>query len=61
MCLVWAPTRIFADKEHSFYDKNEDRRIRFSGKEGRINSITLMQGLSTKRGDKLGSQLPLAP
>ncbi|WP_210490329.1 serine hydrolase domain-containing protein [Rufibacter aurantiacus] len=47
------PIEVFADKEHSFYDKNEDFRIKFTGQNGQINQITVIQGLSTKRGDKL--------
>ncbi|AMM52614.1 hypothetical protein TH61_17470 [Rufibacter sp. DG15C] len=47
------PVEIFADKEHSFFDKKEDLSFRFSGKDGQINSVTILQGLSIKKGDKL--------
>ncbi|WP_207431308.1 DUF3471 domain-containing protein [Sabulibacter ruber] len=55
------PIEVFADKEHSFFDKNEDRRIKFTGQNGQINQITVMQGLSTKRGDKLVDRIEKTP
>jgi CubicO group peptidase (beta-lactamase class C family) len=48
-----APLEIFADKANSFFDKNEDLRVRFSGKGGQTSGVTIIQGLSTKQGDKL--------
>jgi CubicO group peptidase (beta-lactamase class C family) len=44
---------IFADKETSFFQKDDDIRISFKIEMGKIKSLTIAEGLSTKRGDKI--------
>jgi CubicO group peptidase (beta-lactamase class C family) len=44
---------IFAYKENTFFQKDDDITIAFKGEKNSINKITIMEGLSTKRGDKI--------
>lgn len=44
---------IFPYKEHTFFRKDDDITIAFKGEKEAINKITIMEGLSTKRGDKI--------
>jgi CubicO group peptidase (beta-lactamase class C family) len=44
---------IFADKENSFFVKEEDIRVKFKIENGKITGIIVYQGLSTKKGDKI--------
>ncbi|WP_268849337.1 serine hydrolase [Flavobacterium aestivum] len=45
--------QIFADKENSFFVKEEDIRVKFKVENGKVIGITVYQGLSTKKGDKI--------
>jgi CubicO group peptidase (beta-lactamase class C family) len=45
-------TEIFAYKENTFFQKDDDVRISFQNEKGIINKITIIEGLSTKKGDK---------
>lgn len=44
---------IFADKENSFFVKEEDIRVKFKVDNGNVVGIIVYQGLSTKKGDKI--------
>jgi len=44
---------IFAYKENTFFQKDDDIRISFQNENGIINSITIIEGLSVKKGDKI--------
>jgi len=44
---------IFAYKENVFFQKDDDIRISFQKENGIINKITIIEGLNTKRGDKI--------
>jgi len=44
---------IFAYKENTFFQKDDDITIAFKGEKNSISKITIMEGLSTKRGDKI--------
>jgi len=44
---------IFAYKENTFFQKDDDIRISFQKENGIINRITIIEGLSTRKGDKL--------
>jgi CubicO group peptidase (beta-lactamase class C family) len=44
---------IFSYKENTFFQKDDDITIAFKGEKDAINKITIMEGLSTKRGDKI--------
>ncbi len=46
-------TEIFAYKENTFFQKDDDIRISFQKENGIINRITIIEGLSTKKGDKI--------
>jgi CubicO group peptidase (beta-lactamase class C family) len=44
---------IFAYKENTFFQKDDDVRIYFQNEKGIINKITIIEGLSTKKGDRI--------
>jgi CubicO group peptidase (beta-lactamase class C family) len=44
---------IFEYQKNVFFRKDDDIRISFRAESGQINKITIIEGLSTKRGDKL--------
>jgi len=44
---------IFAYKENTFFQKDDDVRIYFQNEKGIINKITIIEGLSTRKGDKI--------
>ena len=46
-------TEIFAYKENTFFQKDDDIRIYFQNEKGIINKIIINEGLSTKKGDKI--------
>lgn len=48
-----SPIEIFAYKENVFFQKDDDIRISFQNENGVINKITIIEGLSTKKGDKI--------
>lgn len=48
-----ATIEIFPYKEHTFFQKNDDITIAFKCEKDTINKIIIMEGLSTKRGDKI--------
>ncbi|MFV8325216.1 serine hydrolase domain-containing protein [Flavobacterium sp. ZS1P14] len=48
-----AAIEIFAYKENNFFQKDDDIRVSFQSEKNTINKITIMEGLSTKRGDKI--------
>lgn len=48
-----ASTEIFPYKENTFFQKDDDITISFKSDKDTINKITIMEGLSTKRGDKI--------
>jgi CubicO group peptidase (beta-lactamase class C family) len=48
-----AATAIFAYKENAFFQKDDDIRISFKSEKDTVNQITIMEGLNTKRGDKI--------
>lgn len=48
-----AAIEIFPYKENTFFQKDDDITIAFKSKKDTINKIIIMEGLSTKRGDKI--------
>ena len=48
-----ATIEIFPYKENTFFQKDDDITIAFKGENDNFNKITIMEGLSTKRGDKI--------
>lgn len=48
-----AAIEIFAYKENTFFQKNDDIRISFKSEKDTVNKITIMEGLNTKRGNKI--------
>ena len=44
---------IFPYKENAFFQKDDDITITFKGEKDTVNKITIMEGLSTKIGDKI--------
>jgi CubicO group peptidase (beta-lactamase class C family) len=44
---------LFAYKENTFFQKDDDIRVSFQKENGIINKITIIEGLNTKRGDKI--------
>jgi len=44
---------IFTYKENTFFQKDDDIRISFQNENGIINRITIIEGLSVKKGDKI--------
>ena len=45
--------QIFAYKENTFFQKDDDIRISFQNEKGIIKKITIIEGLNTKKGDKI--------
>ncbi len=45
--------KIYAYKENAFFQKDDDIRISFKEENGHIVKVTIIEGLSTKRGDKI--------
>jgi len=48
-----AAIEIFAYKENTFFQKDDDIRISFKSEKDTINKITIMEGLNTKKGKKI--------
>ena len=48
-----SPVEIFAYKPNTFFQKDDDIRISFQLEKGTVNKITIIEGLNTKRGDKI--------
>jgi CubicO group peptidase (beta-lactamase class C family) len=44
---------LFAYKANTFFQKDDDIRVSFQNENGVISKITITEGLSTKRGDKI--------
>jgi CubicO group peptidase (beta-lactamase class C family) len=44
---------LFAYKANTFFQKDDDIRVSFKNENGVISKITITEGLSTKRGDKI--------
>ena len=47
------PIEIFPYKENAFFQKDDDITIAFKVEKDAVNKVTIMEGLSTKRGDKI--------
>jgi CubicO group peptidase (beta-lactamase class C family) len=48
-----AAVELFAYKENTFFQKDDDIRVSFQHEKGIINRITISEGLNTKKGDKI--------
>ena len=44
---------LFAYKQNTFFQKDDDIRVSFQNNDGIISKITISEGLNTKRGDKI--------
>jgi CubicO group peptidase (beta-lactamase class C family) len=48
-----AKIQLFNYKENTFFQKDDDIRVSFTTENGIINKINIIEGLNTKRGDKV--------
>jgi hypothetical protein len=44
---------IYSYKENAFFQKDDDIRNSFKQENGRVTKVTITEGLSTKRGDRI--------
>jgi CubicO group peptidase (beta-lactamase class C family) len=51
------PTELFAYKVNTFFQKDDDIRVSFQTENNIVNKITIIEGLNTKKGDKIKAKI----